>query len=46
MRAGGPDPVTYVGVVALLMVVCLGAAFLPAMRVAKIAPMEVISTEE
>jgi hypothetical protein len=42
----GRDPATYVGVVVLLVFVCFGAAFLPAMRVAKIAPMEVISTEE
>jgi predicted permease len=42
----GRDPLTYAGVVSLLMFVSFGAAYLPAMRVAKIAPMEVISAEE
>ena len=42
----GHDPVIYVGVVVFLTVVYTGAAFLPAMRVARIVPMEVIAAEE
>jgi len=42
----GRDPLTYAGVVSVLMLVSFGAAYFPAMRVAKIAPMEVISAEE
>jgi len=42
---GRTDPATYLGVVAFLVLVCLGAAWLPARRISKIAPMEVIAEE-
>jgi predicted permease len=41
----GRDPITFAGVGALLLAVCLIASFLPAHRVTKIQPMEVISEE-
>ncbi len=42
---GSLDPVTYLCVIALLMLVCVSAACIPAMRVTKIAPMDVIAEE-
>jgi predicted permease len=39
------DPVIYLSVAVLLMLVSLGAAYLPAMRIWKIAPTEVIAEE-
>jgi predicted permease len=41
----GRDPITFAGVGALLLAVCLTASLLPAHRVTKIQPMEVISEE-
>jgi len=41
----GRDPITFAGVGSLLLAVCLIASFLPAHRVTKIQPMEVISEE-
>ncbi len=39
------DPTIYLGVLGLLMLVCLGAAYVPAKRVMKISPIEVMTEE-
>ena len=39
------DPVTYVLVGALLIVVAMGAAWMPAWRAARVSPMEALSAE-
>jgi hypothetical protein len=42
---GTLDLATYAGVASFLMLVCLGAAFVPAKRVTKISPREIIAEE-
>ena len=42
---GGRDPLTFVGVAALAIAVCLMAGYLPARRVTRISPMEVLADE-
>ncbi len=42
---GGRDPLTFVGVAALTIAVCLLAAYVPARRVTAISPMDVLADE-
>ena len=42
---GGHDPATYLAVFGILMLVCLAAAYVPAMRVLKISPREILAEE-
>jgi predicted permease len=39
------DPLTFVGVIAVLLLACLAAAYIPAKRITKITPMEVITSD-